>query len=299
GVFWVLFVCRHMGIKLRPRHYYIMWGIASVGIILVIINFFTPIVFSVDGKNVYARGPLYLLFLVMQFGFLFSGLFIYIYARVRSGKLIFFPVWAFIGPVLLGTGIQSLHYGLSTITPFAAVSLGCINASLQSELIFCDKLTGLYNRFYLNFIEKKQLRRNRDRMYTAVMMDINDFKSINDEFGHLIGDCAIVEMAKILERVVGVTGEVIRYAGDEFILILNAQDDETAVRTIANVNEELERFNTSGEQGYKLSVSVGHLRFAFGDQTVDELFGMIDKLMYENKEAFYRENAQCDRRRKE
>jgi diguanylate cyclase (GGDEF)-like protein len=100
-----------------------------------------------------------------------------------------------------------------------------------SRLIFEDELTGIYNRrFLLRYLEMKipwdQLN---GHSVSLLMMDLDHFKSINDTYGHLVGDQALVWLADHLKAAAGNEGYPIRYAGDEFILLLESGDKPLAV----------------------------------------------------------------------
>ena len=295
AIAWVLFICYHLGVNLKKWHLWTLAGIYAALMVLLVINFFVPIVFTISevggNPNTYGRTAMYWVYLVAQFGLLLSALPIYFYAQAKSAHLRMFPVWAFILPVLIGATIQTVFYGVSTIAPFIAVSLGCVTSSLQKELLFRDKLTGLYNRFYLNLMENK-IKEKRQSTFTMIMLDINRFKSINDSYGHLAGDNALVETAHILNKVVAESGAVIRYAGDEFIIILNLQDEQETSLRIAKIHEALASYNKTSGKPYEITVSLGYDRFNFNEKTMDEILGIIDKRMYENKQAYYERMGQ-------
>ena len=91
-----------------------------------------------------------------------------------------------------------------------------------SRLIFEDELTGLYNRrFLLNYFEHKL---NWDALeaepVSLLMLDVDRFKQINDTHGHDIGDQALIWVAKLMKKAAGEDGLSVRYAGDEFIILM-------------------------------------------------------------------------------
>ena len=125
---------------------------------------------------------------------------------------------------------------------------------------------------------------------TAIMLDMNGFKAINDTYSHTEGDNALIALTDILNSVVGSNGVVIRFAGDEFIIIL----DKTASHTVAEykvlINEAIEKYNQGSNKPYALSASMGGKTF---DKLNDEGFDLIseiDKLMYADKALYYQKN---------
>ncbi|MCQ2437245.1 MAG: GGDEF domain-containing protein [Clostridia bacterium] len=208
----------------------------------------------------------------------------------------FFPVWAFAIPVLIGVTTQMVMYGVSTIWPFIAVSISCVFMCLQNEVMYRDKLTGLYNRFYLNILEG-ELKERSSNAFSAVMIDVNRFKEINDTYGHLTGDDALIDVANILRRVVSDLGEVTRYAGDEFIVIVNSQDAAVMDDLLDRINKAMETFNATKGKPYRLSVSMGYEKMDFNKHTMGEVLDATDVRMYENKREFYRTHPGLNRRR--
>lgn len=294
GPAWISFLCIHLDVKLSKRHRMLLIALIAAGTLLIVVNFFTPIVFSVDAGNVYHRGQLFFVYTLMEILLLGDSIAIYAIARKKGGVLKFFPVWIFILPLLLGIILQFVFYGISTIWPCIAISCGGVMASLQNELIFRDRLTGLFNRFYLDNI-KEEIGNSDKGHFTAMMLDLNAFKQINDNYGHSEGDEALIASANVIKNAVGGLGSVIRYAGDEFVVLLNTQEDKLIDECIADVHRGFEEFNEKSGKPYKLSISIGSCKLDLSQMTVDGLLNEIDRLMYENKKAYYIKN---DRRRR-
>lgn len=86
-----------------------------------------------------------------------------------------------------------------------------------------DELTKVHNRRYLlNYIEKK----NFESRYRLIIIDIDDFKGVNDEYGHSKGDQVLIHLASKLDRVTGNEGIVTRFGGDEFVVLVDAEQDK-------------------------------------------------------------------------
>jgi len=294
SLLWFMYIVTNLGVRITKRHKILLGIMMWSCQLLLLINFFVPVAFSLNDQNVYSRTYMYLYFMVVELGFLLDGIAVAYRVRRKSGRLLFFPVWAFIIPILAGAIAQTLVYGISTIVPCAAISIGCITISLQNQMLFRDNLTGLCNRSYLDSLEKK-MKGSRNE-YTAIMIDINRFKVINDTYGHKTGDKALIQVASILKKAVNDQGEVIRYAGDEFIIILNSQDENNTAKVISDINDELDKYNKSHKSPYTLTVSMGQCKLNFVEFTMDDLMDKIDKLMYEEKELFYQNHTEYNRR---
>jgi len=202
----------------------------------------------------------------------------------------------FIIPILIGIVVQTVFYGVSTIPPFVAVSVCCMINSLQNECVYRDSLTGLYNRTYLDYL-KWESGKKKSGVMTAIMIDLNDFKSINDEFGHSVGDEALIDIATILRTEIGDFGSVIRYAGDEFVVLINTDKEDQVHQYLDGIKDRTDRFNIEASRKYKLSFAVGYWNVDLKNNTIDELLGEVDHRMYQDKEAYYQLNPQMDRRK--
>lgn len=279
---WILLIADRMHVRISKFHKSILAIFFVIVTVLLTVNLFVPILFTVNEQNVYERLPFYSVYTACYIGFFLDGLVLYFSKRHASGGIKFFPVWAFCIPAALGLLIQSVYYGVSTISPFFAISLAGIVMSFQKEAMLTDKLTGLYNRFYLSTL-RQRFRKRTEKQYSAIMLDINHFKQINDKYGHIAGDRALQQTADILTGVVNQFGDVIRYAGDEFIIILNISDEERVVEIVNRIRSEMDAFNQTGKEPYTLSVAAGFCQFSFGSMTADEFMDRIDRLMYDDK----------------
>ena len=111
-------------------------------------------------------------------------------------------------------------------------------------------------------------------------------KYINDNFGHSMGDKAVCTLGNILFRSIPAAGMAIRYAGDEFIVLLSGVEEESVLATMKEIHNNLSRFNESGIEPFTLSVSMGYAEFGSEDDA--EVFLMhMDEKMYEEKRKYH------------
>ena len=293
--YWVRFLAFYLNGGMPRRSKIMLNTVVSIGIALLVINLFTPIVFSIDDNNLYSRTNLYVFYLAVDYMLVINSLVTYFKSRAKGGILKFFPIWVYIVPILIGGVVQSLYYGISVIPTSIAVSIAGVLASLQNEMIYHDQLTGLFNRSYLLYLLEKNAATPKFNI-TGVMIDLNGFKHINDEFGHAVGDDALVMSARILQSAVGNAGCVIRYAGDEFIILLNTQNREDVENCIAKIRDSFDKFNNAGVKPYSLFVSIGRHKFDMKNESVDTFINVIDARMYEDKKAFYAAHSEMNRR---
>lgn len=295
GPLFLSTIITHMSGKILRKTKILIIALCAIDVVAVIINFFNPVFFRVDENNSYHRGDFFWLFMAIEIVFILIGATSYFAAKAQFGKMIFFPVIQFIVPIAIAIAIQAIFYGVSTIWPGIAISLCAILNSLKNESVYQDQLTGLYSRYYLDNI-KSNLGSDRSMNVIAMMLDMNGFKQINDVYGHAEGDEALKVVARILKENIGRLGTVIRYAGDEFVIILNLQREDIAEGCVASIRSSMDKYNKSSGKEYKLSVSVGYCKLNLEEQSIDDLMNEVDRRMYKDKNRYYEINPKLDRR---
>jgi len=148
-----------------------------------------------------------------------------------------------------------------------------------------DVLTGLPNARALRYRfedEADRARRHRDG-FSVMMMDLDGFKSVNDRFGHQAGDQVLGELARLLLSQVRSSDFISRYAGDEFVGIMQVGPEE-AIELVHRIQRAVER-HEFGFNGSKMSigVSIGWACFGTDGDTLDELLLAADRAMYADK----------------
>jgi len=138
-----------------------------------------------------------------------------------------------------------------------------------------DELTGLYNRRYL--FEKLESCVKLGKESTIVMMDIDDFKYINDEYGHLKGDEVIVKVSQTIRETVGDAGMVGRYGGDEFVIILKSKEDLHAKMLTEKIQNKVQNLQLGLSKSITVSGGIAHLDASKG---LDNALSSADEIMY-------------------
>lgn len=186
-------------------------------------------------------------------------------------------------------GNRHLHL-LSVIAAQAAVAVN--NAMLYrriARMAVTDELTGLCNRrhFYSQAREALERAQATGTPLALVIVDIDGFKALNDCFGHLAGDAALVEVAGVLQRVLRRGDILARYGGEEFVAVLPGAGEAEAVHVAERLRREVEghRFRAAGNAVYRLTVSAGIAVFPQDGSTLDELLGAADGALYRAKET--------------
>ncbi len=296
GIGIIYLIIKHIDRKTTGLHMVFFWLLLIVEASLLFINIFYPVVFRIDENNTYRRGDYYLLFVVLGFILILYGYAYYIINKLRNPSLRYFPVIEFLSPILLGNLIQMRVYGISLLPISFTIAFAAIIISLQNESIFIDKLTGVYNRYELDKVIKRRHFRRKVRI-AALMLDMNDFKAINDNYSHEEGDNALVAFANILVGVIRSEGIVIRFAGDEFIILMQKTKDIDLDVYKERIRSELDKYNGTSGKPYKLSAAIGGRIFDPHSDNLDEMVKKIDALMYEDKGSYYKLHDRRGRRK--
>lgn len=288
GYLWAKFIMVHMNIPFSDIRRNIYRTIGLISIVLLVINIFYPLVFSVsDGR--YQRGFAYIIFLIFAAFYILDSLYLYVKRVKKNGSLKLFPVHIFLIPVILGVVIQAFFVEIAITWTSIAISVAGIMTALKNEIIFTDCLTGLYNREYLEFLHKRACNK-KDCWVSGIMIDLNGFKQINDNYGHAEGDLALCIVADLLRKSFSEYGVVTRYAGDEFVIMLNTTDDQLIQKIIKSAKKNFVTENEKNDKPYQLSASMGYAITNLSNETIDDFMNRIDEQMYQDKMKYYEHN---------
>ena len=288
GYLWAKFIMVHMNIPFSDIRRNIYRTIGLISIVLLVINIFYPLVFSVsDGR--YQRGFAYIIFLIFAAFYILDSLYLYVKRVKKNGSLKLFPVHIFLIPVILGVVIQAFFVEIAITWTSIAISVAGIMTALKNEIIFTDCLTGLYNRVYLEFLHKRACNK-KDCWVSGIMIDLNGFKQINDNYGHAEGDLALCIVADLLRKSFSEYGVVTRYAGDEFVIMLNTTDDQLIQKIIKSAKKNFVTENEKNDKPYQLSASMGYAITNLSNEIIDDFMNRIDEQMYQDKMKYYEHN---------
>lgn len=156
------------------------------------------------------------------------------------------------------------------------------------EMAFIDSLTNLYNSKYLEMALDKELKR-ADRLVmpvTTLFLDLDNFKMVNDTNDHLIGSKVLIETGKILLKCVREVDTVIRYGGDEYVIILVDADYHVASRVAERIRSSIENTSYLSDEGLdiRITASIGIATYPVHTRDKKELLKIADKAMYHAKD---------------
>ncbi|HHX62946.1 MAG TPA: GGDEF domain-containing protein [Epulopiscium sp.] len=240
--------------------------------------------FYIDANNVYHRGEWSIIGNMVHVILIIVSFLIISHNWDKVNQKNRRPILLFTVPPTIGFIVQTMYYGTSLVWPGATISILMSYIMLQSQVVKVDYLTGLYNRRELDsYIDRKIRNLPKSKKFAGVMIDLDDFKKINDQYGHSVGDKAIKTAASLIKRSFKKDDFVARYGGDEFVIILDIKEEQEMSHKVQHLKRQFELFNKEKEDVFRLEISVGYGIYTWGDGQGDEFLHHLDQLMYENK----------------
>ncbi|NCB42084.1 MAG: GGDEF domain-containing protein [Clostridia bacterium] len=282
---YVLFQFHHQFQQIR-RWIHIITLINIFNFIMVILTQFFGWYYYIDANNVYHRGSLFEISLIIALSFVFFSYYVIIKNRKRVEKSIYRALLLFVAPPLVGSFLQAVYYGNSSIVNSITVSLLIVFLNIQNKNLHSDYLTGIYNRKRLEMnLQEKVDRCKRGESFSAILMDFNDFKEINDLLGHNIGDDALITAVSLIKDCLRPNDFFARYGGDEFCIVLDIEDKNELERVVQRIDAHLEKYNKAEIKPYKIGFSMGYAVYdCNSNMSIEEFQKDIDRRMYQAKD---------------
>jgi diguanylate cyclase (GGDEF)-like protein len=173
---------------------------------------------------------------------------------------------------------------VSTYIKGVIAHLGALREAELESLAHTDALTGLYNRRYAECYFERIKKEEPQRDWCVAMLDIDFFKNINDDYGHAVGDIALVELAQFLRRRLRSSDVIFRWGGEEFLILLSTRNRDVAVMVLEKVREGIAALRTTTDTlCFKFTVTIGVAPLDL--DRVDECIATCDAKLYQGKEA--------------
>jgi diguanylate cyclase (GGDEF)-like protein len=154
------------------------------------------------------------------------------------------------------------------------------------QLAYIDGLTGIYNRRYFELQIAAEIERasRYDGRLAIIMIDIDNFKRLNDEFGHLLGDEVLRQVSSVFGQQLRKVDVACRYGGEEFAILVPQTSGGNAVEVAEKLRRMVEAYRFPGVP-VKVTISAGVAEFPANGRTRDELVAAADAALYVSKEA--------------
>ena len=259
--------------------------------ILLIINLFTGILFYVDAEGHYHRGKLFAIQYLLSYVYVFFtcfraflGLFD---EKKRSQRRLLRALALFpLAPAVAGI-VQFLFPQLPLACAALSIATLIMYMMWIDDMISVDPLTRLSNRKQLDYqYEQWQKGIDQDPAW-LLMIDANKFKQINDTYGHIQGDAALVRIADALRNACSGLprrANIARFGGDEFVVLVREDSPEQIAGLCGKIRAELKSLNEAAGSPYDLTVSIGMTKVRKGVALKDAI-AEADRKLYEEKKA--------------
>ena len=257
--------------------------------ILVVVNLFTGILFYIDNNGGYHRGPLFLIQYIISYIYVFVTClraFIGVFDKKKKAirptliKLALFPL----APAISGI-MQFIYPNLPLACATLSLAIMILYMDSMDQVIAVDPLTKLGNRKHFLYRYEQWLENeNSDSMF-LMMLDANKFKSINDIYGHLEGDAALIRISEAMRMACAQSrkkSSCIRFGGDEFLIMIWTSDENEVRKIGENVCDILKKLNDEANVPYDLTVCIG-ISKADKTRDVNDVIEEADKKLYEEK----------------
>jgi diguanylate cyclase (GGDEF)-like protein len=286
---WLLYVCSQIenGAGKIRRFLYPLIALSAVNAVMLILSQFFGWFYTIGADNIYRRGPLYWFPVFVTVIITAAAFALVIANRKKIERKHFISLLLFPVPPIVCIVLQVSYYGTSLILNGAALSILIVFVTIQNERMNTDYLTGAYNRKGLEtYIRQKINASNEDKTFSAILLDLDNFKSINDTFGHHTGDRILATSIDLLKSCLRSNDFVARYGGDEFYIILDISTADELEAVADRIKSCIKNYNESGIEPFSFSFSMGYTVYNFhAHLSVEEFHRQLDSLMYENKRA--------------
>lgn len=253
-------------------------------LLMVLMNIKTGILFKIEPGNVYMRGPWFSVQAGLNILIAAQAYWTLMVHRHRLNPVMLWSLILFPFLPVAGAVVQLAFVGTTTILSYKTVALLLIYLNVQRAMIFIDPLTGMENRRSLDLLLKAMGESGRTGLYAGMMLDIDNLKSVNDDFGHAAGDLAIKRAAELIKGSLRKTDFVARYAGDEFLVVMEVEDRADLSRAAERIQMAFQRHNEMSEESWPLEVSMGYDTFVYHTaEEVEKVLKDIDQRMYQAK----------------
>lgn len=259
-----------------------------VVLVLIIVNIFNGCLYHFDEFGKYVRGPLFIALYVFSYAYVLVTCF-------RAFIGIFNKEKAHLRKKLISLSLFPIAPGISGWIQFVYpdIPLACVTLSLATlilylnwieEIISVDPLTRLNNRKQLEYHFNNWRKNGDDKMY-LLMIDADKFKSINDAYGHIEGDNALLRISESLKKACTSTkrrSNIARFGGDEFVVFAACDNEEDVKDLINRIREILKETNSNCLAPYELTVSIGYIE-ADKETKLENLIKKADVALYNDK----------------
>jgi diguanylate cyclase (GGDEF)-like protein len=190
--------------------------------------------------------------------------------------------WKWVGFRTFERSILTLGFVIILLIALSGLGL----SEKLTTLAIKDPLTNLYNQNYIKARLQEEIYRSERYKYpiSLMMIDLDDFKQINDQYGHLVGDRILQSFGSLLQDMVRASDIPARYGGEEFLIVMPQTACLDAAASAERIRKEVSlypfRFGAARERTCQFTISVGVYASPYHSQNVDEIIGLADAALF-------------------
>ena len=173
---------------------------------------------------------------------------------------------------------------LTSLADYLSIAItNARNHTRIQTLAITDDVTGFYNTRFLHDYLRKLLQ--QDQVVSLAFVDLDDFKKVVDTYGHLMGSRMLREVAVVIASQLDCGDRLVRYGGDEYVVIMAAQDKQSALEKMRNMQQEISQSPFLQSEGFAISItaSCGIATYPQDAGNMRELLQMADASLYRSK----------------
>ncbi|MEA5007443.1 GGDEF domain-containing protein [Clostridium tyrobutyricum] len=285
GFLWYLFIKSWVDKNRKFINKIFLFLPIIINSVFVITNPYSKFMFNINSQNVYTRGPFIFITLISTCIFLLYSFLFSCKNKYKIDKNEFLIIVLFIISIFLGTVIQ-LIFKLIVSLSINSYILIVVYMFYQNKMLQTDSLTGAYNREKLIVKINRIITGNYKQKFCVVFIDLDNFKYINDNWGHNEGDTALIIVVNLIKVVLNKDDFITRYGGDEFVIFLNVENREEIKNIISRILQLFDKYNRKNIKSYKLTFSYGYKLYDSSSPLhFNEYINDVDNLMYKTKQA--------------
>ncbi len=291
---YLLYANYHMNGSIR-RIRSILKYIIPMHIAIILVSASAPwtgLLYRIDEHNAYVRSTGFFVFIILLFLLTLLGVLFIMSGEKRHHTKTIRTLLVFPAIIILTGGIQILIYGISVVWPFSIMFVVIAAMNIQKNQKHIDHLTGLYNRRSFDYSLSVEIERSRRYAspLSLILIDIDHFKSINDEYGHSVGDQILSQIAGIISIVVRSTDFAARWGGEEFAILMPESVQKEAATVAEALRARIESFTFVND--IRVTVSFGVAQWLkLGSKSL--WFRRTDRALYRAKRNGRNRVEQC------
>lgn len=249
-------------------------------------SYFSGLVFTITDTNTYQRGTLFFVPVLISYLYLLYSCIVIIKNRklLTNNELTALLSFSFLP--FIGGFAQTVLHGALLMWSSIALGLIVVFIYLQQRMMQLDPVTGAWSRgAFEQYMENRVMRDSKDMDFAVIFIDLDRFKQINDNYGHLEGDNALKNTVEIIKKSLRNSDIIARFGGDEFVVLLNGTNRDKVKEIVKRIHHNFKEYNENSGKAYKVEYSYGYEIFDPENfKSIGHFLNHVDGLMYKNKE---------------